>query len=397
MHRSGLIVASSQIVSRVAGPRRGLAAVAGAACLLAGGVVSAAGPTIVEIPTPSPQCLPQGLDVAGDGSVFYTETGAGKIARVVSLHVTREYTLPGGASPNIVKVDGSAVWFTDGGNAAIGRLDPDTGAVVEYPVPSGSPPNFLQIAPDGSKWFSEPTGVGRLSPSGVVTEWQVTLEKDDSHIEQISVGPGGDVWFTELNYDGAGPDGTNLVRRLHPATNVVTAYPVPTFGGTPAGVVAAPSGDVWVSEYWAGTLALLDPDRAPSTSSVVAPNASSSSPRASGRTHPSFFPAPPASTAVTASFHHVTPVASPGWLEYPIPTPGANAEDMRLDDRGDLFFEEDGGMLGVLVPASGGVTEYPIPSANSGYYNIAIAGGDVWFAEAGAFGPVPTKVGVLRR
>ena len=205
---------------------------------------------IVEIPTPSPECLPQGLDVAADGSVFYTETGAGKIARVIGTHRHgRKYALPAGASPNIVKVDGSFVWFTDGGNAAVGRLDPATGAVVEYPVPSGASPNFLQIAPDGSKWFSEPSGVGRLSPTGVITEWQVTLEKTDSHIEQLSLDPAGNVWFTELNYDGTGPAGTNLVRRLDPATNVVRAYPVPTFGGTPAGVVAAPSGKVWVSEY----------------------------------------------------------------------------------------------------------------------------------------------------
>ena len=220
--------------------------------------------------------MPQGLDVAADGSVFYTETGAGKIARVIDAHHTREYTLPGGAAPNIVKIGDDGVWFTDGGNAAIGRLDPLTGAVVEYPVPSGAAPNFLQIAPDGSKWFSEPSGVGRLSPSGVVTEWVVTLEKADSHVEQISLDPDGNVWFAELNYDGGGADGTNLVRRLHPATSVVRAYAVPTFGGTPAGVHAAPSGNVWVSEYFAGKLALLDPHAAPFTSIVVAPNASPS-------------------------------------------------------------------------------------------------------------------------
>ncbi len=239
--------------------------------------------------------------------------------------------------------------------------------------------------------------MGRLSPSGVVTEWQVALEKTDSHIEQISLDPGGDVWFTELNYDGGGADGTNLVRRLHPASNVVRAYPVPTFGGTPAGVHAAPSGDVWVSEYFAGKLALLDPHAAPFTSSVVAPNASPSSGHAAGPTAHPPQPTSPTVTAVSATAHVVTPTASPGWLEYAIPTAGANAEDMRLDALGLLYFEEDGGFLGVLNPASGRVVEYPIPSPNSGYYNIALAGHDVWFAEAGAFGPVPTKVGVLLR
>src|ERR1700744_4413228 len=88
-----------------ASPRRLLPWLLGVAAVVAtGGNTSAASAVIVEIPTPSAQSLPQGLDVAADGSVFYTETGAGKIARVLDRHVTREYTLPAGASPNIVKV-----------------------------------------------------------------------------------------------------------------------------------------------------------------------------------------------------------------------------------------------------------------------------------------------------
>ena len=91
----------------------------------------------------------------------------------------------------------------------------------------------------------------------------------------------------------------------------------------------------------------------------------------------------------------MTPVATPGWLAYTIPTPGANAEDMRLDALGHLYFEEDGGKLGVLDPSSGHVVEWPIPSPNSGYYNIALSSAGLLVRRGGAFGPVPTKVGVL--
>ena len=365
------------------------------ACTIAGPAAASGFATIIEFPTPTPQSLPQGLDVAKDGSVFYTETAAGRIARLQDMRVTREYILPKGASPNIVKIASDGVWFTDGGNSAIGRLDPDSGAVVEYPVPSGAAPNFLQIAEDGSKWFSEPSGVGRLSPSGAITEWHVALEKTDSHIEQISVGRSGAVWFTELNYDGVGANGTNFVRRLNPATNEVRAYPVPTFGGTPAGVAAAPSGRVWVSEYFAGKLALLDPQNAPHTSITVTPSSSVSTRQSFAHTAPLLTPASRTVSSASPTPHQISPVASTGWLEYSIPTPGASAEDMRLDPAGHLFFEEDGGMLGELDPKTGKVVEYPIPSPNSGYYNIALAGRALWFAEAGAFGLVPTKVGVL--
>ncbi len=350
--------------------------------------------SIIEIATPSAQSLPQGLDIAADGSVFYTETAAGKIARLQGTR-TREYTLPKGASPNIVKVAEEGVWFTDGGNSAIGLLNPDSGAVIEYPVPSGAPPNFLQIAHDGSKWFTEPAGVGRLSASGVITEWHLTLEKTDSHIEQLSIDPSGHIWFTELNYDGVGADGTNFVRRLDPATNIIRAYQVPTFGGTPAGVTAAPSGYIWVSEYFAGKLALLDPQAAPYTSITVKPTSAVSSESSYGRTTPPTSAPVKTSTSVTPSSHYVTPTKSTGWLEYTIPTVGANAEDMRLSQTGALFFEEDGGFLGMLDPRVGEFTEYPIPSANSGYYNIALCDQTLYFSEAGAFGPVATKVGLL--
>ncbi len=350
--------------------------------------------TITEIPTPSPMSLPQGLDIAPDGSVFYTETNAGKIARLQGTR-TREYSLPKGASPNIVKLAEDGVWFTDGGNAAIGLLNPETGAVTEYPLPSGAAPNFLQIAADHSKWFTEPSGVGRLSPTGVITEWHIALEKADSHIEQLSIDPTGHVWFTELNYDGVGASGTNFVRRLDPATNIVRAYPLPTFGGTPAGVTAAPTGHIWVSEYFAGKLALLDPQAAPFSSTTVTPNSGLASRSNTGRLSPVSTVSPRTANPAAPIAHYVSPAKHTGWLEYTIPTTGANAEDMRLSPAGNLFFEEDSGFLGVLNPQAETIVEYAIPSPNSGYYNIALCDGSVYFAEAGAFAAVPTKVGVL--
>jgi virginiamycin B lyase len=45
---------------------------------------------------------------------------------------------------------------------------------------------------------------------------------------------------------------------------------------------------------------------------------------------------------------------------------------MRIDDRGLVWFEEDTGKLGVLNPNTATFVEYPIPSPNSGYYNIAL-------------------------
>ena len=353
--------------------------------------------TITEFPTPSATSLPEGVDIGQNGDVWYAETSVGKVAVLRSNHTTSEFTLPNGGQPVIVKVGTDGIWFTDGPGHAIGHLSPATGSILEYAIPSGASPLFLQIGPDGSKWLSKTTGVGRLSPNGVITEWDVALEHPDDNIEQISLDPQGDLWFVERNFDGAGAVGTNKVRRLNPSTNIISTYLVPTLGGNPAGVLANPNGTVWVAEYFANALALLNPNVAPHTDESVQPNSAASG----GNTAPAGrFNGNSGNgtrTIVNPGIHAVNPVFTRGWVEYHIPTANAQAEDMRVDHDGHVWFEEDTGLLGILDAQTATFTEYVIPSANSGYFNIALDQdeGRLWFTEAGVFAPVPTKIGNL--
>jgi virginiamycin B lyase len=353
--------------------------------------------TIAEFATPSQSSSPQGVDIASDGSLWYSETAAGKIAVFHPDHTSSEFPVPNGGQPFILKVAVDGIWFTDSATHSIGHLNPNTGAIVEYAIPSGASPFFIQIAPDGSKWFSETAGVGRLSPSGVVTEWDVTLEHPDDNIEQLSLDPWGNVWFAERNFDGSGAAGTNKVRRLNPNTNVISTYLVPTFGGNPAGVVANANGTVWVSEYFANAVALLNPFAAAHSDAVVTPNALKAGSQAATATRANTGRAPGTNTQVSPSTHVVQPSVTRGWVEYPIPTANAEAEDMRVDCNGRLWFEEDTGLLGSLDPFAARFTEYTIPSTDSGYYNIVLDQKTdlLWFTEAGVFAPVATKIGYL--
>ena len=353
--------------------------------------------TVTEFPTPSATSLPEGVDLGQNGDVWYAETSVGKIALLRSNHTTSEFALPNGGQPIIVKVAVDGIWFTDGPGHAIGHLNPGTGTIVEQAIPSGASPLFLQIGPDGSKWFSKTTGVGRLSLNGVITEWDVALEHPDDNIEQISLDPQGNLWFVERNFDGAGVAGTNKVRRLDPSTNIISTYLVPTFGGNPAGVLANPNGTVWVSEYFANAFALLIPNVAPHTDELVQPNSAASGGNTALVRRVSGDSGNGARTHVNPSIHTVHPVFTRGWVEYHIPTATAQAEDMRVDHDGRLWFEEDIGLLGTLDPQTATFTEYVIPSANSGYFNIALDQDEarLWFTEAGIFAPVPTKIGNL--
>ncbi|WP_197339494.1 SMP-30/gluconolactonase/LRE family protein [Ralstonia solanacearum] len=357
----------------------------------------AANAVIGEFATPSPSSSPQGVDVASDGSVWYSETTAGKIAVLHPDRSSSEFLVPNGGQPFILKAADDGIWFTDSKTRAIGHLDPATGKIETHAIPSGASPFFLQIAPDGSKWFTETAGIGRLSPSGEFTEWAVTLEHPDDNMEQLSLDPWGNVWFVERNFDGVGAAGTNKVRRLNPYSNVISTYRVPTLGGTPSGVVANANGSVWVSEYYANAIALLNPFAAPHSDEVVQPNTlkadsqvASVPPVRAGRT-------PGTKTQVTSRSSTVKPSVTLGWVEYPLPTANAEPEDMRVDSHGRVWFEEDAGFVGRLDPVEARITEYAIPSANSGYYNIALdkRSGLLWFTEAGVFAPVTTKIGYL--
>lgn len=353
--------------------------------------------TLGEFATPTQASSPQGVDIARDGSVWYSETSAGKIAVLHPDKTSAEYPLPNGGQPFILKVGRDGIWFTDSATHAIGHLDPDSGKVTEYAIPSGASPFFIQIALDGSKWFSETAGVGRLSPSGVITEWSVTLEHADDNIEQLSLDPFGQVWFAERNFDGGGAAGTNKVRRLNPLTHVISTYLVPTFGGNPAGVLANANGTVWVSEYYANALALLNPLLAPHTDEVVQPNTLPANNQVASVSSTVTGPDQSSNATVPPDIHTAKPSVTRGWIEYPIPAVDAEAEDMRVDRHGRVWFEEDKGLLGRLDPRTARFTEYTIPSPDSGYYNIVLdqKTDALWFTEAGVFAQVPTKIGYL--
>ncbi len=372
------------------------ASIAALCCLTTLALPAQSSVTITELPTPSAASAPQGIDTAPDGSLWYCETAANKIAQLKPNQTTAEFPLPDGA-PFIAKVAADGVWFTYSNRAAIGHLNPETGAVEQFLIPSGAAPFFIELAADGSKWFTETAGVGRLSPTGSISEWSFALEHPDDNIEQLGIDPFGNIWSAERNFDGAGTAGTNKVRRLNPATNVVSTFPVPTPGGNPAGIQTNADGTVWVSEYFANAIALLVPAVAPHTDAVVKPSTvpAGANRGAAARTTPTRTTG--TTTRETASVHIVKPSLTPGWIEYRIPTGNAQAEDMRVDRFGRVWFEEDSGKLGVLNPFVAQFREYSVPSLNSGYYNIVLSKGEerLYFTEAGVFAPVATKVGYL--
>ena len=63
---------------------------------------------------------------------------------------------------------------------AVCKVRPD-GHSETYYLPETVIPSFIVAGADGNLWFTEPTGkIGRLTPSGALTEFPITTRDPDN-------------------------------------------------------------------------------------------------------------------------------------------------------------------------------------------------------------------------
>jgi len=321
---------------------------------------------------------------AGAGTIGTLDRDTGKLTVYDLANPT--------AFPGTVKIDGDGnVWFTEFTGPAIAELNPLTGQEHEFAIPVASQggavgPDFIEIDSQGNKWFNvvdftDATGgfVGRLSASGVMTLWAVPTP--GAELEEINVDPFGNLWFAE--------QGTNIVGKLNPHAQTITEYTSPTPNSHPAGVLAASDGTIWFSEHSADKIAHLFPNKAHGVTTHVTPmesrpgSAPTAQPGAPGQ------PTNPTKTTEPGSSVNTSTTAAQGFVEYSLPHTGLakNTEDMRFDQHGNLFFENDGtAQIGelVLTTAHPFINEWTIPNG-VGFYNIEFAAsGTLWISDIGS-------------
>jgi len=97
------------------------------------------------------------------------------------------------------------------------------------------------VAPDGGVWYTAnfTARLGRLDPAtGSIKEFPLPSEARDPHTPLFHRGK---VWFTV--------QGSNLYGVLDPASGAAKIYPVPTPRARPYGLVAAPDGMIWMALF----------------------------------------------------------------------------------------------------------------------------------------------------
>jgi hypothetical protein len=153
--------------------------------------IDATSGTITNHPLPNPNRGPSDIALGGDGNLWITETGAGKIGRMTLSGTVSEYDPPTPSSGPVAITPGAdgALWFTETTPAAIGRVATSDGSVSEFPASSGAAPEGIATGPDGNVWFTEFSGnqIARITtPPAAATGATGALQTDGATLAGVA-------------------------------------------------------------------------------------------------------------------------------------------------------------------------------------------------------------------
>jgi virginiamycin B lyase len=150
--------------------------------------------------------------------------------------------------------DGSGLlWFTAAEAGVLGRLDPRTGVIRLWPVPSS--PSTLTVTPTGQVWFGASGAIGTLDPLTDQTT-VYALPNPQTQVFSMAVDTRGRLWFTEVLPGKLG--------MLNPTTDTLTELPVPALSGTPPALYALVidhTSNIWFVDVGANTLVRYSPGK----------------------------------------------------------------------------------------------------------------------------------------
>jgi virginiamycin B lyase len=193
---------------------------------------------------------------APDGSIWWVGQGLDIVGRIdPKTGAMREYPLPAGAKPHSVTPDSDGImWYLGNRNATIGRLDPESGEILEFPMPDpdAKDPHTGEFDGDGRFWFTlqHSNRVGRLDPATGEVEL-VELDRPRSRPYGIKIGVNGDAWVA--------CNGGPCLYRFDGETMAATRIDLPNQETHVRRLDIAEDGRIWYVNSGAGRLGSYDP------------------------------------------------------------------------------------------------------------------------------------------
>jgi streptogramin lyase len=221
-------------------------------------VVLAAAPTINgDITTLTSNSYPFGITTTPNGDVWFTEQNANQLGQLSPTGTLLQQ--PGGLSTSsepqgiTVGPDGN-LWFTEFNQNQIGVMSPGGTLINQYSVSGGANPNSITVGPNGNLWFTESSGdaIGTMTTSGSgLVEYSTEYNTQTYQPSDITV-LGNDLWFT------ATLGSTSAIGEMNTSGQVIEMYPV-TSNSDPEGITVGPDGNLWFTEFNGNAIGTITP------------------------------------------------------------------------------------------------------------------------------------------
>ena len=191
-----------------------------------------------------------------DGNIWFADDFGYSIASMSTGGTLRTLTsVPTGLVQYMAPGPDGNVWFTT--TSRVGRITP-SGQITEFGAPTASDPNGispngLTAGPDGNVWFTDGAQIGQITPSGRITLFPVP---SPSVADQIALGPDGNLWFT-----GSIPEADGVadsIARMS-TTGAITAFPTPHQPDGALGIAPGADGNVWFVQNYYVDVARITP------------------------------------------------------------------------------------------------------------------------------------------
>lgn len=291
---------------------------------------------VVEFPMPVEHAVPGIVAIDRQDNVWVTLGGGGwgniahpplpYFARLTADGDISVYETPSPASgPSGIHLgEDGTVFVTALMGGLIVRLDPRSGSIEEFPVPTEpSWPTGLDLDAHGNLWFNQTKGdkLGMLTPDGAMLE--IPVPTPGAHPTGLGIDSHGNVWIAQRDTSKIG---------CYQANGVWVEYAIPAPRAKPAGILVDRRDRVWFAQREGNRIGVIENGQ---------------------------------------------------MREYPLPTPKSGPFFLAEDARGLIWFSQVyGNRIGVLDPETGKVVEFSIPTADSWPGGIAFdSQGALWFAE----------------
>lgn len=264
---------SHLIPSRISPAKSRLGAVALGVLLAQAAFAQTPTPTPTPSPTPTPfptavlfpasnllYGVPNGgrydaanLVIDPAGAVWSASATENTVARLSADRATiTRWTFPKDAAPSsLLREPDGTFWVTELGGFKVGKFDPATGKLKEWPDAGRRPTALVKIS-EGKFWLPETGGaLAQFDSVGNQFTYHTVANSNVRSLSYPYVDEAGAIWTSDF--------ASGTILRYTPDASKVTRWTLPNIYVLPSKVVRGPDDKLWFSFYGSGQLARFDP------------------------------------------------------------------------------------------------------------------------------------------